>query len=73
VAACFAKDDWDTAWKYALRECNSILAVATNSYEYENANALATQVIEKYGLSSSFATFSEEFYRTLVSFTSAEI
>jgi hypothetical protein len=72
VADCFAKGDSGLAMKYALLECNSILEVATESYEYVNAKTLAAQVKEKYGLSSSFATFSEEFYKEIVSFTSAE-
>jgi hypothetical protein len=71
VAACFPMGDWDLAMEYSLLEYNSILAVASSSYEYENAMALAEQVIVEHGL-STFPNFGEEFYKKILTFTRAE-
>jgi hypothetical protein len=72
VASRFAKGDKDKAWVFTLLENNSILEVATKSYAYENAKEYAEQVKEQHELSSSFATFGEEFYKEILTFTSAE-
>jgi hypothetical protein len=72
VASCFAKGDLDKAWEFVIREYNSIQARTAGCYACESAKEVAAEVIEKYGLSSSFPTFEDSDYEEHVSFTSAE-
>jgi hypothetical protein len=71
VVACFPIGNMDLAMEYSLLEYNSILAVASSSYEYKNAMEVAAEVVEKYDL-PSFPNFGEEFYKKILTFTRAE-